>query len=295
MFQEQVQFQIQLPFHSREIHERACRRAERYLVAEAELLESIIQIDEDRTFEKFGETHLTPYCVKYLNLSDDVAAIFVRVARKSRAVPELKEAVDEGLSLTKAKAIASVITPENQAEWIEKARDLSKEKLEMEVAAASPSAPKVEKARPVRANTYRVEFDFTEEEMELLRRARKVEGASMKDTFVAALKVLLHKKDPVAKAERSRDRSTPTQSKKPGRKPTTIPAAVLHQVHKRDRGCCQARMPNGAICGSEDWTQTHHLHELANGGEHTLDNLVTLCSSHHRMWHRRGRGEFRVR
>ena len=68
----------------------------------------------------------------YLGLSEDVAANFVRVARKSRTVPELKEAIDEGrISVTKAKTIASVITSENHLDWIDKAQSLSKDKLEM--------------------------------------------------------------------------------------------------------------------------------------------------------------------
>lgn len=103
------------------IHKEAILRAQRYLVAEAELLEIIIEIDKERIYENFGLTHLTPYCVKHLGLSDDVAALFVRVARKSQIVPELKLAIDEGrLTVTKAKTIASVITAENQSVWINK-------------------------------------------------------------------------------------------------------------------------------------------------------------------------------
>lgn len=60
-----ISFQENLNSFSRSIHERALMRAQRYLVAEADLLESIIEIDKDRTFEKWGLTHLTPYCVKH--------------------------------------------------------------------------------------------------------------------------------------------------------------------------------------------------------------------------------------
>src|SRR5262245_30023058 len=98
MLNENLEFQIvdavvfepqPLSSHSQQIHDNAIKCAKRYLVAEADLLEAIIQVDKDRTYEKFGETHLTPYCMKYLNLSDEVAGYFVRVARKSRQVPEL--------------------------------------------------------------------------------------------------------------------------------------------------------------------------------------------------------------
>ena len=68
-----------------EILERAVARARKYLVAEAALLAAIMEMDERRVYEKFGFMHLTPYCVRKLRLSEDVAACFVRVARKSVA------------------------------------------------------------------------------------------------------------------------------------------------------------------------------------------------------------------
>src|SRR5947207_3270499 len=115
---EPVVFDAQpLSPRSQQIHDTAVKCAKRYLIAEAELLEAIIQVDKDRTYEKFRETYLTPYCMKYLKLSDEVAGYFVRVARKSQQVPELRVAVvEDGLAITKARAIASVVTPQNQAE-----------------------------------------------------------------------------------------------------------------------------------------------------------------------------------
>jgi hypothetical protein len=53
------------------IHDKALMRAKKYLSAEAEMLESIIEVDLNGIYKKFGCTHLTPYCVKYLSLSED--------------------------------------------------------------------------------------------------------------------------------------------------------------------------------------------------------------------------------
>ena len=168
-----IAFSILANRTEQEIHDRALVRAKKYLAAEAELLESIIEIDRHRIFEKFGEAFITPYCVKYFALSEDVAANFVRVASKSKEVPELKLAITEGaLSVTKAKLITSVITSENRSEWISKAATLSKHKLEFEIAAANPKLTKPEKAKPVASDRVRVEFELGKEEMELFRRAQ---------------------------------------------------------------------------------------------------------------------------
>jgi hypothetical protein len=291
MLEQPVVFRVELDSSSKAIHELALLRAQKYLVAEAELLESIMDVDQHKIYIEFGETHLTPYCVKVLGLSEDVAAVFVRVARKSQLVPELKAAIDEGLSVFKAKTIASVVTAENQEAWIERAQTFSKDKLERAVAAASPTAPKPERAKPVGQDLYRVEFELTEEQMALFRRAQELASAKLKrnatlaDTFAEMLPVYLDKNDPVRKADRSRDRSPDSTAKGSRRVPARIPAHVRHQVHRRDRGCCQARMPDGTKCLARKWTQIHHLHERQNGGGHTLENLTTLCSAHHRMWH----------
>lgn len=157
-----IAFKENLSQRSSLIHQEAITRAQRYLVAEAELLEIIIEIDKGRIYKAFGLTHLTPYCIKHLGLSEDVAANFVRVARKSQIVPELKEAIDEGrLSISKAKAITSIITSENSMAWIEK-----------EVTYASPHTKKPEQAKIKGPDRVRVEFELTEEEMILFRRAQ---------------------------------------------------------------------------------------------------------------------------
>jgi hypothetical protein len=199
---------------SRRIHDKAILKAQKYLVSEAELLEAITDVDRHRTYEKFGMTHLTPYCVQYLNLSEDVAGNFVRVARKSLQVPELQKAISESkLSLSKARSLASVITVENQKQWIDKAQTLSKHKLEQEVAQSEPSRPQPEKAKFRGEDTVRVEFDLSLEEMALFRRAQEVVSqkqqipATLKQTQVEILRFFLKHQDPLKKAQRAQGRN----------------------------------------------------------------------------------------
>src|SRR5262249_46694672 len=144
-----------------------------------------------------------------LGLSEEVAACFVRVARKSQQVPELKRAIDSGhLTITKAKTIASVIKPENQETWIEKAKSLSKGKLEQEVATAAPNMSKPERAKPVANDRVRVELELSIEEMEWFRRCQDLVSqkgrtfASLSQTQVALMEYFLNKNDPVRKADR---------------------------------------------------------------------------------------------
>ncbi len=66
-----------------------------------------------------------------------------------------------------------------------------------------------------------------------------------------------------------------------GRKTRTISPALRRALEARDRGC---RFPG---CGRR-FTDAHHVRHWADGGETSLENLLLLCSHHHRMVHEQG-------
>ena len=70
-----------------------------------------------------------------------------------------------------------------------------------------------------------------------------------------------------------------------GRRSRIVPWHIAHALRIRDGGC---RFPG---CNQHRWTDAHHIHHWADGGETSLDNLVTLCRYHHRELHR---GEYRI-
>jgi hypothetical protein len=60
------------------------------------------------------------------------------------------------------------------------------------------------------------------------------------------------------------------------------PAWILRQLKYRDRECT---FPG---CGSRRFTQAHHILWWEKGGTTDLDNLVLICSFHHRLVHEHG-------
>src|SRR5262249_48620973 len=123
------------------LHELALQAAANYFRAEAELLDILQKIDKERTYRQLGYTSLFLYAVGALKLPEGTAYNFINVARKAREVPALKAAIAASdLSVGKARRIVSVLTLENQDEWIEKAKNLSQRSLEKEVARVNPSA-----------------------------------------------------------------------------------------------------------------------------------------------------------
>ena len=64
-----------------------------------------------------------------------------------------------------------------------------------------------------------------------------------------------------------------------GRRTRSIPPAVRRALASRDRGC---RFPG---CPATHRLHGHHVKHWAEGGETSLDNLILLCPTHHRLVH----------
>jgi Domain of unknown function (DUF222)/HNH endonuclease len=65
-----------------------------------------------------------------------------------------------------------------------------------------------------------------------------------------------------------------------GRRSRIVPAHIRRALLERDGVC---RYPG---CHESRYVDAHHLDHWADGGETSLDNLVTLCRFHHRQLHR---------
>lgn len=67
-----------------------------------------------------------------------------------------------------------------------------------------------------------------------------------------------------------------------GRRTRAIPPAIRRALWIRDTGC---RFPG---CPNTKYLHGHHVKHWLHGGRTSLDNLVMLCSFHHRMVHEGG-------
>ena len=65
-----------------------------------------------------------------------------------------------------------------------------------------------------------------------------------------------------------------------GRRARIVPPRIRRALEVRDNNTC--RFPG---CDCKQYLDAHHIHHWAEGGETSLDNLVTLCRFHHRALH----------
>jgi len=68
-----------------------------------------------------------------------------------------------------------------------------------------------------------------------------------------------------------------------GRGTRTIPPALARALDVRDAGRC--RFPG---CNHRRFLDRHHVKHWSDDGETKLDNLLTLCTAHHRLVHEGG-------
>ncbi len=295
-----------------QVHSRALEAAERYRRDEAALIDIIQEVEKHLVFLKRKHASLFAYVTTELKLGEHTALSLIAIARKAREVPELKVRMANGsLTLSNARRVASVITPENQKEWLEKATTLSQKRLEKEIVRVRPGEAVQEKASYVTAERVRLEVGLWERSMLELRHAQdllsqaKQRPVSLEETLETLTREFIRRNDPIERAKRQTVRKpvpknaaltgapiSPTTPKCPttpvnalGARRVRVPAAVLHQVRLRDQGRCTQILSSGRRCNHRRWIETHHKVPVSQGGPDTLENLVTLCNAHHRAAH----------
>jgi 5-methylcytosine-specific restriction endonuclease McrA len=297
------------------IHQTALEVASRFRQSEFDLIEIIQQADQHRVHYSLGYSSLFKYVTDGLKLSEEIAYIFINVARKAREVPALKEEIKRGaITVSKAKRICSVINASNQNRWLELAKNSSKRELEKQVAAASPrdavrdkmdyvheSNEVKERARILSlgdgtATRVQLQVGISEKLMIELRRNQDLlsqkmkRPASLEELFQAMAQLYRERHDPVRKAERQKIKgklpvvsSDRLASPVAGRRP--LKAGTRHHLMLKHSGQCSHHDSSGQRCSQRRHLEIHHIKPLSEGGTDALDNLTLLCFGHHRGLH----------
>ena len=295
------------------LDEQAAEIIQRYRSEEQKLLSVLQQIEAQFVFRELGYSSMFQYCIERHKMSESRAYELIYVSRKCAEVPRLKAAIEAGtVSLSAAKRIGSVVTEENAELWISQAATLKQKELERAVATVNPKAAVKERIKPVAAERSTLVVGISHSLEKKLARVRELVAQSsakpcdLERALEQMADLFLESKDPVRRAERITQKKLAAASKAnqhvlskvaaPARKSppavarqtrSPIPAAIRHQVMLRDRGECQGTTPQGTRCGCRQWTDIHHIRPVSLGGSHALDNLLTLCSNHHRLIHQR--------
>ncbi len=274
-----------------ELHAEALKRVQDFTASTMRLMEILEKIDRARTYLHLGYGSLWSYVTMGLKLSESQAQQFISVMRKSKEIPELKLAVAKGeVSLPKAALIVSELKNDNKEVWLEKAGSLSTRNLKLEVAKINPNAKPFDRITVRTEELSELKVGLKREVIEQLKRVQDLLSQSKRrpvklDEAIEELtKLYLEKNDPVKKAARAlRTDKVKVTPLKLGR--TAHPAWVKHLVHQRSHSQCMAILPTGQRCESRRFLEIHHKQPLSRGGSNHPDNLILLCSGHHKANH----------
>ncbi len=308
------------------LHDQALKLSRQYLACEKELLEILVKIDAKKVYLEQGYASLTEYSQKALGLSRDVSWNLVTIVHKSKAVPELKHAVQMGvIPLSKARQIAPHLTKENSQKFIALAQAMPREKLQEALAKECPMIPSVEeRARVINATQAELSLCLPKEVMEKIRRAQDRVSESQKkwvglaETLEQVVEFYLQHKDPKEKAKRHEVRKIRATVKAAQPRRTVrefnaaekklewgskslpivqtkdrvpIPAEIKHEVVNKNAHRCTYQDPRTQLrCEKERFLHFHHKLPVAMGGTNALENLTLLCSAHHRLEHYQSSG-----
>ncbi len=290
--------------------------------AERDLALLLAELADKRHFFDLGYANVRQYAEVKLSLEPRKTRGLVRIGRALPELPVLDQAFASGaLCWTKARELLAVITPEVEAAWVELACQSTSRELERAVAAHRPGEPPsgdaVKEAGPVRLS-----FDMEPVEAEqvraLLAALRAAAGVSRDEvgdgTLLAqvATRVLdeldsteaptgerfrvviehcpscgrttapeaevseTHVGQACCDAEILEMREGPTR----GHVSRAIPPATRRAVLQRDQHRCQ--VPG---CSNRLWLDIHHLEYFRDGGDHSEQNLLTICCTHHQLVH----------
>jgi hypothetical protein len=189
--------------------------ADHYLSAEGKLIASIMKLDRENVHCDFDFRSLRALAMSRLRLSEDVAGNLIAIGRKSVEVPALLAEIYAGrISVSNARTLLPILTPENHQKWLASACALSKRQLQKEIAREHPrQAPVEESMRSASAERLQLKCGVSEELSEQIRRVQDLESSKqgkpvkIEGAIEAAIGEYLERNDPIEKAKRALKRA----------------------------------------------------------------------------------------
>lgn len=296
-----------IPGTYRALHRSAVQAASELKQKEVLLIRALQEVDENLVYRYLGFSSLYQYCLQALKLTEGQSMTYISVARKSKHLPQLQEALNKGeVTVSKVSRVVSVMTPDNQTQWLDLVKTSTKYEIEKAVAKVNPRLISPEKTKFLTDTLMQLEVPITEAAFKDLKRVQDLlsqktkKHVSLEEVITYLSKDYLKRQDPVEREARRVKRKAVNQFKKedllserqnenksscPGTiNQNKIKRSSIDKALTRDQSRCVADTPNGR-CSETRWLQVHHVIHQEHGGGHELHNLQTLCAGHHREMH----------
>ncbi|MBT3865451.1 hypothetical protein HOE67_04615 [Candidatus Peregrinibacteria bacterium] len=217
--------------------------------------------------KKFGS--IFEYAAKLAGMSKNQVYDALRIVRKVENLPALRRVVEEK-GVNAVRAVATIVTEENEMFWAKKAMEMSARELETYVKDFRGEINRSESLHVKTTEPVKVKTTVTMElDPQTLKQLEKLKGRD--GTWEGAIKNLLETREDHLEAEKPE----PVKSES-----NYVPAQISKFVEKRDNCTCVfpgCTKPHYAL---------HHTQGFSRDHIHDPDKLYCVCQSHHSLAHR---------
>jgi hypothetical protein len=306
----------------KELHERLRSIAKRRVALEAEEATWLIEAEDTRLYRRLGYTTMIEYMERELYWGPHAANERLRVARELIELPLIAELFADGeLCFSAVRELTRVATPATEEAFLRKAQGKTAHQIQAMVAGLKRGDQPDDRPDP-RLIKKRVVIEVSAETYATWRQTRTaLEGESnerlsddaflqmlcrrateptttddvarpMVQTAVTTCKAC--KQSTIAAGGEALPIDVATaarlfcdsqhigdlESDELTRLTTAIPMATRRKVFHRDNGACA--VPG---CRSTRHLTIHHIRAREHGGDHSMTNLVSICSGCHQRLH----------
>jgi hypothetical protein len=195
-------------------HDEGLAVATHWRRCEFRLVELLRHMSLTRGYYLYHCERLSSYARYCWQLPENAVRDLVTVANKAIGIPEMLEALkSERVTVSKLRKVCSVITPEDQAEWIELVANCTSREVEKVVAMRNPTSQVVERMVYKSESLVELTVGISEELMHKIQRvqdllaSKKRESATIAESIEFVVNQALEKLDPIEKAKRALKRS----------------------------------------------------------------------------------------
>jgi hypothetical protein len=285
----------------------------------------LYEVFETATFRTLGYARLADYAADALGLERREVRDLLWLGKRLRELPDIDAALASGdLDPTKARDIARVADRHSAAAWVEFALQATSREIEQRIRKAAPGDTPDEAATredDTRGARVRLVIECEAPDAAVIASAMAAVRAQCVDPIddgAALAMIARHSLEAPQKQEKPLsgepyrvvlrhcpecERTTTVDGEVvsdtiaseaacdcevidllPGPHLGHLTRAIPETLRRRvlDRDDWKCAVPH---CRNRHWIDVHHLIHRAHGGRHEYDNLITLCTCHHRMLH----------
>lgn len=265
-----------------------------------EILKHLNEVERRKLHLRLGHSSLFAYCTRALKYSESSAGRRIQAARCLRRFPQVSPLLERGeVNLMTLGLVATILTPKNADELIERIRGKTQREVESIACAYRPPISLRDRVEHVNVPSFTNSQCGSEQKLYIKFLAdtafmtkyrdacallsNRLAVLSFESVLGAVLEEFIKRHSPAQREERRVERRTARAAFVDRSLRPAISRKLRDAVFVRDAGRCTYVGPGGQRCGERHHLHIDHIVPVAHGGGDELSNLRLLCAQHNQL------------